>query len=247
MNVTVLGCAGWIPGAEQTSCFLIEDQSNLILLDAGTGAANLAQHRELLKKYDTLTILFSHYHLDHLNGLIYLLPYLKGKTLRLMGPGKLAYAQTTSEFLHDLIRFPFFSRPLDRFADQVIIEDFPSEHFQIGQTDIKLRPQVHSAPSYEITVNDRLIYATDTKFNPEDWKGRPGKVLLHECWDICDNPAKPHSSLEGLMDGLKDSPCEKILLIHKNPEWSESDLQTIEQRIAGTRIELAHDGMSFEV
>ena len=62
----VLGSAGWMPKAgQETSCLLLEAQGQLIMLDAGTGVANLGLAAKALQRHDRLSILLSHYHLDH--------------------------------------------------------------------------------------------------------------------------------------------------------------------------------------
>ncbi|MBR2682767.1 MAG: MBL fold metallo-hydrolase, partial [Atopobiaceae bacterium] len=68
----VLGSAGWMPKAgQETSCFLLETQEQLVMLDAGTGVANLELVPEVLRRHDRVSVLLSHYHVDHLVGLMY--------------------------------------------------------------------------------------------------------------------------------------------------------------------------------
>lgn len=73
MNLTVLGCAGGIGGRERyTTCLLLDDD---ILLDAGTGIANLSLAQ--LIKIDH--VFLSHSHLDHIVGLALLSDAVLGK------------------------------------------------------------------------------------------------------------------------------------------------------------------------
>ena len=88
----VLGSAGWMPKAgQETSCFLLEAQGQLIMLDAGTGVANLELVPEVLQRYDRLSVLLSHYHVDHLVGLMYLKRFAADKRVDVYGPGKPVY------------------------------------------------------------------------------------------------------------------------------------------------------------
>ena len=41
VNIVILGANGWIPTQNETSCLMVEYKNQLILLDAGTGIANL--------------------------------------------------------------------------------------------------------------------------------------------------------------------------------------------------------------
>ena len=66
MNIYILGAAGWIPGANETSCIMVENKGQLFILDAGTGLSNIRKYAHILDKYDTVHLLLSHYHLDHM-------------------------------------------------------------------------------------------------------------------------------------------------------------------------------------
>lgn len=247
MKIHILGAAGWIPGRNETSCVMVEEEDQLFLLDAGTGISNLRNCREIFDRYDTVNLVLSHYHLDHTVGLIYLDPYVRGKHLRIFGPGKMAYSRSTEEYLHALLRSEFFSRSIDRFSDDVRIADFPGETFSIGKTVIQVSRQIHSAPSFRIAVGGRLIYATDTAFDPLQWKDVYAPVLLHECWDIRSSDSSRHTSLLQLKNELPREQFGRIVLIHQNPAWDDSDRRTIAGLISGTNIILAKDGMTLTV
>ena len=70
MTIHILGAAGWIPGVNETSCIMVENKETLFIMDAGTGLSNLRRYRAVLEKYDTVHLLLSHYHLDHMIGCV---------------------------------------------------------------------------------------------------------------------------------------------------------------------------------
>ncbi len=245
MRVTILGSAGWIPVRGQTSCVLVENGDDLILLDAGTGIANLFAYRDVLERHDTIYLLLSHYHLDHLIGLIYLDPLVRGKQLRIMGPGRMAYEKSTKELLDQLLAKEFFSRRIDEFSCDAQCLDFPGMQFTLGNTRVSLRPQTHTAPSFRITLDDTLVYATDTTCPREAWEHEHGRLLLHECWDILHEDDRRHSTLWQIEHHIKRESFDDIVLLHQNPEWHPSDLEQIQARLADTNIRLAQDGMEF--
>lgn len=247
MIIRVLGSAGWIPGKNETSCVMIEHNDMLFLLDAGTGISNLFKYKDVLEKYDTIHVILSHYHLDHTIGLIYLDPLVRNKTLRIYGPGKLAYPETTDYYIHALLRKEFFSRNIDDFSNDVECLDFPDYIFNIGTSVVRVLEQKHSAASFQIALDDYVVYATDTSFDASTLKNTSAKVLLHECWDVDDNNSGRHSSLEQLISFFPQSKYEKLVLIHQNPNWNENDLSRIKRFIAGTQIVLAEDEMEIVV
>lgn len=247
MKLYPLGTAGWIPGKNETSCFLIEQNNELIMLDAGTGVSNLGKYLDVWGKYDTVSIILSHFHLDHLIGLIYLPPFLDGKKMKIYGPGKPAYNKSTEELLKELFQKPFFPTPIGELADQVEIYDYSSGDFMIGDVEIKIEEQKHTSPSYQICIDDTLVYATDTCFEKDRWNHElKAKVLLHECCKI-DEYDPTHTTLKHLMDGIRKEQFEQIYLIHHNPEWSEADWAVLMEMIRGTQISILQDGKLIEL
>ncbi len=247
MKLYTLGCAGWIPGKNETSCFLVEQNNELIMLDAGTGVSNLKYHLDVWDKYDSFSVILSHYHLDHLIGLIYLPPFLKGKTMKIYGPGKPAYEKTTEEYLNEFFQTAFFPTPLKELADKVECYDYSASDFAIGDVKIKVNQQKHTSPSFQICIDDTLVYATDVCFEKDAWNHElKGNVLLHECCEI--EAADPtHTTLTNLMTGIRPEQFDNIYLIHHNPEWTEDDWAVVEEKIRGTKISILNDGKMIEI
>ena len=76
MKLAALGTAGYLPAAgRQTMSFLLATGTETLLLDAGSGVARLLEPQiaRLLPADRRLDVLLSHYHLDHVVGLSYLL------------------------------------------------------------------------------------------------------------------------------------------------------------------------------
>ena len=94
---------------------------------------------------------------------------------------------------------------------------------------------------------DKLIYATDTTFDPGVWNELSGTLLLHECWDCHQTISDRHTSLWQLKYQLPLNKFDKVLLLHQNPAWDVSDYEFIEKSIAGTNLILAKDGMQLSV
>ena len=211
----VLGSMGWMPAAgRQTACVLIELGDELIMLDAGTGVTNLAAFAGVLERHDRLSIVLSHYHLDHVSGLMYLKRFVANKQVDVYGPGRPVYPRTTESYLRDLLQTTFYSSGPTGFAQNVRFFDYGGEDFAVGEVTIHVRPQYHSASSFELRLDDVLTYATDTRFDAQDWVGYPTtKVLLHECWNISGEDSK-HTSLEQILKQLNTQRFDDIYLIH---------------------------------
>ena len=240
----VLGSAGWMPKAgRETSCFLLETQGQLVMLDAGTGVANLELVTEVLERHDRLSVLLSHYHLDHLVGLMYLKRFVADKRVDVYGPGKPVYPQTTEEYAGAMLQGALYSSGPHGFAQEVHYHDYGGQDFRVSDLRVAVRAQSHSAPSFELRLEDLVTYATDTSFVAATWEDcPPSRLLLHECWQS-DAGDPRHTSVEALAMGLPRERFGRVLLVHHNPSWSARERAEIERVAADHGIELAHDGM----
>lgn len=248
----VLGSSGWMPRAgQETSCFLLEAHgdrgSELVMLDAGTGTSNLAMVKEVLARHDRMHVLLSHYHLDHTVGLMYLKRFCANKRVDVWGPGVPAYPRRTESYVRDLLQDAAYSSGPTGFAREVAYHDYGGEDFEVGGIPVRVRPQRHSSPSFELRVGDLVTYATDTSFDPAAWRDSPqSHLLLHECWQLSDGDAR-HTSLEALAKGLPRDRFRKIVLVHQNPAWSADERYAVSGLAAANGMSLAHDGMHLEL
>jgi len=85
-----------------TSCVEVRAKNHIIILDAGTGIVNLGH--QLLKELEnskeslSLTVLFSHTHFDHLQGIPFFLPaYQPSCIINFYGPK--VFSQDLEEIL----------------------------------------------------------------------------------------------------------------------------------------------------
>ena len=193
----VLGSAGWMPRAgQETSCFLLETADQLVMLDAGTGVANLEFAAEALARHDRLSILLSHYHLDHLVGLMYLKRFTADRRVDVYGPGRPVYSKTTEEYVADLLQPDIYSSGHHGFAREVHYHDYGGQDFCVGNLPVAVRAQKHSSPSFELRLADLVTYATDTSFDPSAWENcSPSRLLLHECWQLAAGDPRQHAQL----------------------------------------------------
>lgn len=247
-TIWILGSMGWMPSAgHQTGCVLVEHGGELLLLDAGTGVANLVLCADVLERHDHLSVLLSHYHLDHVAGLMYLKRFVANKRVDVYGPGIPAYPRTTESYCADVLQPVVYSSGHRGFAQKVNYFDYAGRDFTIGSVSVKVRAQRHSAPSFELRIDDVLVYATDTNFEKTSWSDVvPAHVLLHECWQATAGDAR-HTSAEALVGGLPQGLFEQVVLLHQNPAWTARERAGVAQMIAKRGFNLAHDGMSIEV
>lgn len=245
MKITVLGSGGWIPTRKRETCtYLLEVENKLILLDAGSGISRLSEYINILDKYDEITIILSHYHLDHIIGLSYLPIYIKDKVLNIYAPSKKYYENTASEILSTFTTFPYFSKDIKSFSKEVNINEYDINGFFLDKLKIGINTQKHTAPSFGITIGNYLHYATDTCVLKDTFEiAKNVDLLLHECWQLKSNRKSGHSSLDEILE--YKNKVNKIALIHINPSWKDDEFLKAKEKINNTDIFLVEDMMEL--
>ena len=227
LRVVLLGSGGWIPTAKrETCCLYVRKGRNVLVLDAGTGLRHLVSQPDLLAGSESLVILLSHFHLDHVVGLGYL-PALELSTPpEIWGPGESLYGAPTAEVLGRVLQSPFFTPGLSAVAGRV--EDLSEGHNQLGSFSIVARRQdLHSEPSLAFRVDDRLAYCSDTGADDGNAAFAAGcELLFHDAWTADGDPAAGlHTSAREAGRIAHDAGVAELVLIHVNPLLADADLE----------------------
>lgn len=145
-----------------TSCILFTFGKNKIMLDAGSGAS--AAMRELGGEKH-LDLLVSHPHLDHLSGIVSLIPSFGGRELDIYG--KTRGGMTISDACHGLMGKPFWPVSPDLFGG-IRFFDMP-ESFELGGVKIDTAESNHpgGATFFRFSYGGKSI-ATAIDFNHAD-------------------------------------------------------------------------------
>jgi len=231
----------------QTSCFMLESDGELILLDAGTGMANLGKYQKIIEKYERINIVFSHYHLDHLTGLSYIYNFFTDKELNLYLPQK-SYPRAPREILNGVFSEEISSLAIDNFSKKVNIIGYTKD-FCIGKNEVKIIEQEYSSPSFGIRIGN-LTYLTDTLTRKEGFAFAMGsKILLHECWYILKSNGMLHSSLEEIAPLSRGYEIENTLLVHLNPDIRREEYERAIAALPSSpyKISLADDFQQFNI
>jgi len=269
IKITIFGSMGWMPTEKrQTGCYCLEYNDRLIILDAGTGLSRFAEPagQTMIKKYPEITIVLSHYHLDHVSGLIYLPRFFRDKTIHIAGPGKSIYGKSIEDILTRLISPPFFGRPLKKFPLKFRFYDLDEGSENLNGISIKTIVQEHRDPSLGIKIDDSVCYITDTSCSPQAIPfAKNCRLLLHESWfDSQDyirakynshsfpelmSLLKSHSHIDGVVDTALQANVHSLLLIHLNPGYNENRLTEMSNyaKKIFTRSILAADGLSITI
>ena len=176
MEVRLLGTGGWLPTDErETACMYVRSGPDVLLLDAGTGARRLITEPALLAGVERLHVVLSHFHLDHVMGLV----ALAGLDLerQIWMPARLLAGLAADEVFERLVGPPFFTGTDVVGTPRELEGDCELGSFRI---EIRLQPQ-HPGKTIAVKVDGRLAYCTDTAYDPENIEFARGvSILLHE-------------------------------------------------------------------
>ena len=234
-----LGTNGFIPTqGRHTMSFLALVDDQAILLDTGTGAARLLSEplAGMLQSYPALSIIYSHYHLDHTVGLTYFTAIWPSKPLTIYAPERPLLHASALETLNALISPPNFPITLDHFPCPVTIVPLHGDHLQIGSVSVRLRPQKHAGGSVGIRLGDDIAYTTDTVVDEGSIDFVRGvKLLLHELWlDDADAPAEEatrsgHSYASGVAQIATKAGVGSLMIVHHHPRRILAEIERTAQ------------------
>lgn len=256
MRLIPLGTNGYFPShGRQTMCFLLRDGDDALLLDAGTGAARLAEPsvRALLEDVAALDLLLTHYHLDHVVGISYLPGIWPERPIRIWAPCPPLVDADPAEALCKLIHPPLFPLPLPEFPMRVEVERIRDDAAEVGSRTLRFRSQEHPGGSLGVRLGDALAYVTDTVADDATAPFVAGvDLLLHEVWVGGDEEASNvgHSGARDVARLAEKAGVRRLMPVHHNPRHSADDLQELARELAdGTSAEvlLPVEGTVYEV
>jgi phosphoribosyl 1,2-cyclic phosphodiesterase len=236
-----------------------------VVLDAGTGIANLGDH--LLSKAGSgkVHLIFSHYHWDHVMGLPFFGPvYRKNFDISLYG---LRSGEGQIPEMLEVVFSPFYS-PIyspDNLLGSLTIPPQQACH-RIEGLEVKMfeLPRIHPGGCVVVRVEGygkRFVYASDVEL-------REPSVIedLVQCCQgvdllICDANFSQkrfkeavgwgHSSLEAANEAAHRAGVSRLVGIHYDPLRTDEELETVlageQGRFSDTTVELAKEGDTFSL
>jgi ribonuclease BN (tRNA processing enzyme) len=227
----------------ETTCYIFPWGNTLYIIDAGTGFRRIADLKgSLLKRdwdsYDQVTVLLTHYHLDHIMGLFWMRRIAGDKPVRIYGPGVEVYDKSAESIIGEIFRSPQSPHPFTGLHPDVQVYDFPmSGHVFDGLAISSKINRRHSDPSIAYRFNDLFAFVTDTPPEQETIDFVSGvHTMLHESWESSldkfespDDPIEKHINFAHTTEigaGLiaRGAGVENLYLIHHNPARSMADI-----------------------
>lgn len=254
-----------------TSCVEVRCGNELIIIDAGTGIRNLGM--ELLKETRVkASILFSHVHWDHIQGIPFFRPaYVPGNEFKLYGNKNW---DTKLEFaLECQMQSPNFPVTFDELnevgAKMEYIDIEAGAVFQVGDKDtVTIRSLELRHPDkvfgFRIDYNGKnLIYATDTENLPEPDErlvelASGADLLIHDAQYTSEEyrgvsgdskESWGHSTPEAAAAVALAANVRKLVLFHHDPYHDDAQVDQILQTASAIFQDTiaAWEGMTIEL
>lgn len=267
----IRGACGFIPApgsictgfGSGTTCFTLETSGGWIVIDAGSGLASM--DAELL---DTdyrrpISMLFTHFHLDHLIGLPAFGPlYLPGQALQLMADPRRAPAWRG--ILTGLIAPPFWPVSLAKAAAQPQFDDLPVAGGRLDLYGIRITwcPVWHPQDclAFRLAIGAvSIVVATDR----EPGRAEYDEPFLEFCrgadWLIMDAQYTPeetsrrrgwgHGNWREAATLAGQAGVRNLVLTHHDPKRLKADLDAIaaQARQIFPATQTAFDGFAIEL
>ncbi len=255
----------WIFGTVggNTPCVEVRTEENkVIILDAGSGIRELglalAKERP---RPDSFTLLFSHLHWDHIQGLPFFGPaYDPSARIDFYAP-----IPNFEAALREQMKAPFFPVPMDVMGAKKRFYELDSALRLEGAT-INWRRMNHPGSSFAYAVSEglkRFVYATDTELSSDDFLRKDenaaffgGADLLvldsqYTLGEAIEKYSWGHTAFSLAADFASNWGIRKLVLFHHDPTYDDRKLHGILQSahwyidhmsIKGVEVMLATEG-----
>ena len=281
MKLKVWGARGSVPapGPEMnryggnTSCVqLTLDSGAQLILDAGTGIRNLGLD---LTATPRVSILLTHLHLDHIQGLMFFPPCFRSDAeITIWGPA--SPEASLEDRIARYISAPLSPVEIRELPCSVSFHDTPPSEWRIGSATIRCESVNHRGPTLGFRVSEgdtTVCYIPDhepglgtrlASVGPEWISGfdlaREADLLIHDCQYLDEeyphHVGWGHSGMSEALVFAHRAGARRLLLFHHDPLHSDSFLDDLH---AGARrrwgelggdpagVEMAIEGGELEV
>lgn len=239
-SVAVSG-GGFLRTGGNTSCVEIEHEGERIILDGGTGLASLGAS---LGPASRSTVLFTHVHWDHIQGVPFFGPaFDPSANLCFVG------AHGLEEALRNQMKPPSFPVGMDSFrASTRFCEISADDAFEIGPFRIQAAEMTHpnGVLCYRISAKGRsVVFATDVEHGDRLDKrllelAEGADLLIHDAQyteaEYANRRGWGHSTWEQAIGVARAAATARLALFHHDPTRTDNQLAVIESVAAQRHV-----------
>jgi ribonuclease BN (tRNA processing enzyme) len=236
-------------GGDTTSLLLVGSRGERLVLDAGTGMHAVARQLAQTEPGE-VTVLFSHYHLDHVAGLMMNpLFYKPDWSFKLIGP---TFADGgVRDAVTRLLAPPYWPISWEQMKARLDFAEIAADEIQIGGLHVCGCPVPHPGGCLAYRIDDSncgasVVFATDlewrkrtsadeTAFLAMCREPRPADMLIIDAhFAEADQAAFAgwgHSCWEDCLAIARSAGICRVLLGHHAPDADDKALRALEQQV----------------
>jgi len=247
-----------------TTCLEFRCDDQVFVIDTGTGARELGTSLQQQAGSEPLnaTILYSHHHLDHVQGFPFFIPVYSPKNTLNVYSG--AGPDTTQSVLKSQMTYPSFPVGLDSLPANIQFHNFePGQTLEFGDVKIETCALNHPGGAVAYRVNHRghsFVQASDTEHEGEE----PDARLVTLCRDAdylsYDSTyvngeeyeryrGWGHSTWHHGLQVAQAAGTKRFIVFHHDPahndDFMDGVAQNIEAIVPGSLV--AREGMTFDL
>lgn len=218
--------------------------AEVLLLDAGTGVRRLVSEPSLVEGIERVSVVLTHFHLDHTIGLAYLWA-VDVPEREVWAPGRIVAGVAAEDVIHRLLDPPFLApRREDVGTILTAVHELEAD-VEVGPFAVETRVQLlHSTPTMALRVDGLLAYCTDTAYDEANAAFADGaRLLLHEAFHAGDETDDPTHSAAGEAGRIAAAAgVDRLVLVHVSPSLRDDDELAGDARAHFPASEAGRDG-----
>jgi phosphoribosyl 1,2-cyclic phosphodiesterase len=254
-----------------TSCVEVRADGQIIILDAGTGLRLLG--RALAAEFNNqpldLTLLVTHTHWDHIQGLPFFLPvYQPQNQLHILGYDGARHGLEV--VLAGQMESPYFPIGLREVPANVRIEELKDRTFNIGTVRVQAGPASHpgACVGYRLFASDGSIaYFPDNELPDSDASGNRNMINFLRGVDVLimdtqfdteeyqEHTGWGHGCLDDVVSLALQAEVKRLFLFHHDPNHDDAKIsqmlaharQFVSDRKGVLQVEAAREGVTVEL
>jgi phosphoribosyl 1,2-cyclic phosphodiesterase len=156
----------------ETTCLSLATRQGILIIDAGTGIITLGDQLMRRNILPPITIMFTHFHLDHVIGLPLFKPlYRQGASITFMAD--LRRQANWPDCLRALVVPPFWPMPLQRFGAAIRFQSLPRQNRRMRKYGVEIAWHSLRHPqqclAYRLSTRKRsFVIATDHELDADN-------------------------------------------------------------------------------